>query len=104
MNLKKRVSELKNMLNGSAAERSNDELWTQTVAVIDEMADRLERISLNQAKILDYVEALDDDLSTMESQLNNPGSPDEDDEDYDLGSNSANDHPTNIDHEMLPPT
>lgn len=86
MNLKKRVFELRSMIEELPAGGRDVELWRQTLSVIDEMANRIERICLNQAKILDYMEALDDDLSMMESQLNNPGASDDDDEGYDLGS------------------
>jgi hypothetical protein len=105
MDLKKRVSNLKNLVEGSAAGKGHAEIWTQALTVMDEMANRIEHISLNQEKILEYVEALDEDLSVMESQLSNPCSPDNEDDGYDIGStqlseeNLADDHHQNHSHD-----
>lgn len=105
MDLKKRVSNLKNLVEGSAAGEGHAEIWTQALTVMDEMANRIEHISLNQEKILEYVEALDEDLSVMESQLSNPCSPDNEDDGYDIGStqlseeNLADDHHQNHSHD-----
>lgn len=85
MNLRSEIAYLKGLLEETGELEKGNEVWVQTVGVLERMTERIDHIAKNQSEILDYIEALDDDLNALESQFVQK-SPDDDDEGMDFRS------------------
>lgn len=84
MDLKSQVLFLKGLVNEEGM-GEKDEVWAEAIGLLERMADRIETIAAGQSEILEYVEALDEDLSVLESQFVQRG-PEEDEDGMDFNT------------------